>query len=74
MSDLTPEDVANALEDRAIIKSLGLEPKNPLDALKSDEIISDPQLNQKLMTPTWDSSTLTLMIPKTRLEDICSIK
>jgi len=69
LSELTPEDVANALEDRAIIKAMGLEPKNPLDALKSDEILSDPQLNQRLMTPTWDSSTLTLMIPKTRLEE-----
>ena len=69
MSDLTPEDVANALEDQAIIKALGLAPKNPLDALKSDEIVSDSQLNQRLMTPTWDSSELTLMIPKTRIEE-----
>ena len=74
MSDLTPEDVANALEDQAVIKALGLAPKDPLDALKSNEIISDPQLNQRLMTPDWDSSVLNLMIPKTRLETCWIVK
>jgi len=69
LSDLTPEDVANALEDRAVIHALGLDPKNPLDSLKTDEILNDSQLNQRLMTPTWDSSKLNLMIPKTRIED-----
>ncbi len=68
LGDLNAEDVANALEDQAVIKALGLAPKNPLDALKSDDILSDPQLNQRLMTPQWDSSKLTLMVPKTRLE------
>jgi len=74
LSDLTPEDVANALEDQAVIKALGLAPKDPLDALKSNEIISDPQLNQRLMTPDWDSSVLNLMIPKTRLETCWIVK
>ncbi len=74
MSDLTPEDIANALEDQALVKALNLAPKNPLDALKSDEIVSDPQLNQRLMTPDWDSSKLNLMIPKTRIETCWVIK
>lgn len=74
MSDYTPEDVANALEDNAIAKALNLGPKDPLDGLKSNEIISDSQLNQRLMTPDWDSSKLTLMIPKTRLETCWVIK
>lgn len=74
MSELNAEDVANALEDQALIKALNLGPKNPLDALKSDDILSDPQLNQKLMTPQWDSSKLTLMVPKTRLEVCWVIK
>ncbi len=68
MSDISPEDVANAIEDQAVLKALGLNPKDAVDALKSNEIISDPQLNQRLMTPDWDSSKLTLMIPKTRIE------
>ena len=32
------------------------------------------QLNQRLMTPDWDSSKLTLMIPKTRIETCWVIK
>ncbi len=74
LTDYTPEEVADAIENKAVVEALGLGPKNPLDALKSDEIISDPQLNQRLMTPDWDSSKLTLMIPKTRIETCWVIK
>ncbi len=74
MSDYSPEEIADAIETQKMTEILGLGPKNPLDALKSDDILSDPQLNQRLMTPDWDSSKLTLMIPKTKIETCWVIK
>lgn len=74
MSDITAEDVANALENKQIMNAFGLTPPNPYDALKTDEIHTDSQLNQRLMTPQWDSTKLKTMNPKMKIEKCFVVK
>jgi len=62
----TSEDVGKAVEEAILRQEFN---RSPFDGLKTDEILTDHQLNHKIMKPEWDSSTLCLMKPKLKIED-----
>jgi len=61
---ISNEDIGNALEKQALEKAMN----SPYNALSSEEVLNEVQLNQKIMTPEWRSDKLTIMKPKIKIE------
>jgi hypothetical protein len=66
----TSEEIGQAIEDATIRRELN---RTPYDNLHSDDIITDTQLNQRIMRPEWDSK-LIVMKPKVSIEECYTYK
>jgi len=55
------KDVGQYLEENAIEQAIG---GNQYDAMKSNDMYNDTQLNQKIMTPEWESNKIFIMKPQ----------
>lgn len=63
---VSSEDIGRAIEEASLRKELN---RSPYDALQNDDILTDQQLNQRIMRPEWDSSKLHVMKPKITIEE-----
>lgn len=61
----TSEEVGRAIEEAVLRQEFN---RSPFGNLKSEDILNETQLNQKIMRPEWDSSKLMVVKPKMTVE------